>query len=142
VVGIHRLRRACTFAANRFKRGTAERAKVIAPVDAFDREYSVTQMRHATEHFENWIRGEGSTQQRPSRPGYPYRPRFSSTVNGNFDLTAFSIQLDDERLDVLGAGRAASEMGRAVNNALKDAAERVVLDVWKKDGTVWTDPIA
>ena len=113
LVSLHRLERACAFAAKQLPQEKSD--EVHAARSKWLNGYpDVARLRHRTEHFDAWLVGEGHGQITP-RDGYPFQGQASYRVIRG-QLVEYRFTVDDASVDLLAAADAALEMGRVVNS--------------------------
>lgn len=119
IVAAHRLSTACGFAAAYFPDDSTERARVHDARSRFLSAYpDLKRLRHQTEHFDAWLKGEGLGQP-PVAGDYPWKGTWTHVRNDDGTIE-YRIVMDDVEVDVLAAADAAITMGRQVNDVFND----------------------
>ena len=127
-VAVHRLRKACGWAASRYAMGSRVRSKIDKATGRFDRAFPTLEpLRHATEHFVEWIEGKGHGQAAPEPGAYAFRSRFSQVIPRD-GARRFEVRIDGAAIDVLAAAAASLEMAASVNQALNEDLDKNVGD--------------
>lgn len=125
IVAVHRLSTACAFAAAYFPDDSAERDRVHGARSRFLSAYpDLKRLRHQTEHFDAWLKGEGFGQ--PSVAGdYPWKGRWTHVRNDDGAIE-YRIAMDDVEVDLLAAADAAIIMGHQVNDVFNHDVDGLI----------------
>jgi hypothetical protein len=106
------------------KAALVDRSVCDRAIGRYDRAFpDLEQVRHATEHFDDWLTGGGKKQPPSDRPGYLYRSKFTASI-GSEGIDGFTVRIDNAAVDVLAAAEAALAMAGDINAAYNAALDR------------------
>lgn len=119
---VWRLKLAGDFATSGLTVGSAEAQRAHGHRSRFLSAFpDLEQLRHAVEHFPEWLVGEGRTQPPRSDGERPYRSRFGWTVSRENEVRSCTLSIDGIEVDLLAAATAALRMAEGINDVLNDA---------------------
>jgi len=126
LVAIFRLRRSCNLVRRALSDEPVRCLEVDEAAAAFDQ--AVPQLdtfRHATEHFDEWIFGEGRRQPPAADGTYPFRTKATHVRVHTNDARGdrYLFELEGIEIDLCDAADAASHLGIRLNGILNRDAD-------------------